>query len=65
MGTALLSFENTTAEATRARVVRFGGAIITVHVDSAQTGGKFALIEMSGEPGFEPPLHVHHDEYRR
>jgi quercetin dioxygenase-like cupin family protein len=62
MGTALLSFENKFADPNPARLIRFHGGLITVHADSADTSGQFALLEMEGGPGGEPPLHVHRNE---
>jgi quercetin dioxygenase-like cupin family protein len=62
MGTALLSFENKPSDSKPARLIRFRGGLITVHADSADTAGQFALLEMEGGPGAEPPLHVHHNE---
>ena len=40
----------------------FMGGLVTVHADAASTHGQFALIEASGRPGGEPPLHVHQNE---
>lgn len=62
MGTALLSFENKLTDPEPARLIRLRGALITVHADSNDTSGKFAFLEMEGEPGAEPPLHVHQFE---
>jgi len=62
MGTALLSFENKPTESKPARLIRFRQGLITVHADSTGTSGKFALLEMEGGPGGEPPLHVHRNE---
>lgn len=45
-----------------ARSVWFMGSLMTIHADSACTGGNLALIEMYGEPGVEPPLHQHRNE---
>jgi quercetin dioxygenase-like cupin family protein len=33
-----------------------------VHVSGAITGDRFSLVEIHGEPGDMPPLHVHDDE---
>lgn len=33
-----------------------------IHADSNDTAGQFALIEIQGPPGGEPPLHVHRNE---
>lgn len=62
MGTALLSFENKTADLKPARSVNFRGGLMTFHVDSTATSGEFALLEMRGGSGGEPPLHVHRHE---
>ena len=62
MGTALLSLQQTSTDSRLARSIWFRGALITVHADSRDTDGKFALFEMSGCPGGEPPLHVHENE---
>jgi quercetin dioxygenase-like cupin family protein len=62
MGTALLSFENKPLNASLSRCVRFQGGLFTFHVDSTETGGEFALVEVEGGPGGEPPLHVHRNE---
>jgi quercetin dioxygenase-like cupin family protein len=62
MGTALLSLQQTSMDSRLARSVWFRGALITVHADSRDTNGAFALFEMSGCPGGEPPLHVHENE---
>jgi quercetin dioxygenase-like cupin family protein len=62
MGTALLSLQQTSIDARLARSIWFRGALITVHADSGDTDGKFALFEVSGCPGGEPPLHVHENE---
>ena len=44
------------------RSIWFMGGLLTVHADAAETNGQFALIEISGGPGGEPPLHVHQRE---
>ena len=62
MGTALLSLQQTSIDSRLARSIWFRGALITVHADSHDTNGKFALFEMSGCPGGEPPLHIHENE---
>jgi quercetin dioxygenase-like cupin family protein len=62
MGTVLLSFENKTAAIQPPRTIRFRGGTITFHADSSGTAGQFALLEMQGGPGVEPPLHVHRNE---
>lgn len=62
MGTALLSLQQTSMDSRLVRSIWFRGALITVHADSRDTNGKFALFEMSGYPGGEPPLHIHENE---
>jgi quercetin dioxygenase-like cupin family protein len=62
MGTALLSLQQTSVDSRLARSIWFRGALITVHADSHDTDGKFALLEVSGCPGGEPPLHIHENE---
>jgi quercetin dioxygenase-like cupin family protein len=62
MGTALLSFENKFLDPKPARLLRFREGLITVHADSTDTGGQYALLEMEGGPGGEPPLHIHRNE---
>jgi quercetin dioxygenase-like cupin family protein len=62
MGTALLSLQQTSTDSRLARSVWFRGALITVHADSRDTNGKFALFEMSGYSGGEPRLHIHENE---
>jgi quercetin dioxygenase-like cupin family protein len=37
-------------------------ALMTIHADGADTNGQFALVEVKGKPGSEPPLHVHEHE---
>jgi quercetin dioxygenase-like cupin family protein len=62
MGTALLSFENKLLHSKPARSIRFRQSLVTVLADSTDTSGQFALLEMEGGPGAEPPLHVHRNE---
>ena len=62
MGSALLSFENQPTVSKPPRSVRYGTSFITFHADSADTSGRFAVLEMQGTPGSEPPPHVHRDE---
>ena len=62
MGTALLSFENKPIHPKPARLLRYRTGLVTVHADSTDTSGQFALLEMEGGPGGEPPLHVHRNE---
>lgn len=62
MATALLSFEENVVDPRLARSIWFMGGLMTVHADARDTNGGFALIEMSGGPGGEPPLHVHEHE---
>ena len=33
-----------------------------IHADSSDTAGQFALVEIAGSTGGEPPLHVHQNE---
>ncbi len=61
MATALLSFQNT-SDSELNRSLWYMGGLMTIHADSQDTNGKFALIEFSGAPGGEPPLHVHANE---
>jgi quercetin dioxygenase-like cupin family protein len=35
---------------------------VRVHISSAETDGRFALLEACGPPGDQPPLHVHHHD---
>jgi quercetin dioxygenase-like cupin family protein len=36
---------------------------VRIPISGAETGGAFALLEVSGPPGDQPPLHVHqHDD---
>lgn len=62
MATALLSLEENYVDPRLARSIWFLNGLMTVHADARETNGGFALIEMSGEPGVEPPLHVHQNE---
>jgi quercetin dioxygenase-like cupin family protein len=62
MGTALLSFEYCSLDSRPARLLRFQGGLFKVHADCADTAGQFALLEVEGAPGGEPPLHVHQNE---
>jgi quercetin dioxygenase-like cupin family protein len=62
LGTALLSFENKIPDSKPARYINFRGGLVKFHADSTDTSGQFALLEMKGGPGVEPPLHVHRNE---
>src|ERR1700760_1291806 len=62
MGSALLSFENKSADSKRSRMVLYRGALLTFHADSTDTSGQFALMEAEGASGSEPPPHVHRNE---
>jgi quercetin dioxygenase-like cupin family protein len=62
MGTALLSFENNAADKKPARSINFRGGLMTIHADSSDTAGQFAMLEMLASTGAEPPLHVHRNE---
>ena len=35
---------------------------VRIPISGADTGGAFALLEVSGPPGDQPPLHVHHHD---
>jgi quercetin dioxygenase-like cupin family protein len=35
---------------------------VRIPISGAETGGAFALLEISGPPGDQPPLHVHRHE---
>ena len=35
---------------------------VRIPISGAETGGAFALLEVSGPPGDQPPLHVHHHD---
>jgi quercetin dioxygenase-like cupin family protein len=62
MATALLSLGQPASDRRLARSIWYHGTLMTTHVDSADTNGAFALLEMSGQTGGEPPLHVHDRE---
>lgn len=62
MATALLSLDPSPAGPRLSRSIWFQGGLMTVHADSADTGGQFALVEVSGSPGGEPPKHIHSHE---
>lgn len=62
MATAALSLTDNFVDARLERSIWFLGGLMTVHADAAATGGNFALVEMSGRTGGEPPLHVHQNE---
>jgi len=62
MATAFLSFENTPSDLRLDRSFRYMGNSMTIHADSQDTNGRFALVEAKGTPGGEPPLHVHTNE---
>lgn len=44
------------------RSIWFQGGLMTIHADAADTRGDFALIEISGPAGGEPPRHIHENE---
>jgi quercetin dioxygenase-like cupin family protein len=48
--------------AERGKSVWYMGNLMTFHATSADTDGRFALIEVLGTPGNEPPPHVHERE---
>jgi len=62
MGSALLAFEQPSYEPRLARSTWFLGGLFTFHTTAAETAGQFALVEITGSPGAEPPMHVHHRE---
>ena len=62
MATALLSFGNIPSDPRSDRSLWYMGGFMTIHADSQDTNGQFALIEFSGSPGGEPPVHVHTNE---
>jgi quercetin dioxygenase-like cupin family protein len=45
-----------------ARALWYLGNYIRIHADSADTNGQFAMVEVIGRPGGEPPLHYHENE---
>ncbi len=47
------------ADASDARVVAVAGGAYTILLSGAQTGGRYALIDMLVPPGGGPPLHRH------
>jgi|SRR5215469_852753 mannose-6-phosphate isomerase-like protein (cupin superfamily) len=51
----------TTTEAAL-RSFRFLGNEAIVHLDSSDTKGAFAVLEMRSVPGAEPPMHIHENE---
>jgi mannose-6-phosphate isomerase-like protein (cupin superfamily) len=51
----------TTTEAAP-RSFRFLGNEAIVHLDSSDTNGAFAVLEMRSVPGAEPPMHIHENE---
>ena len=62
MATALLSFGNTLSDSRPDCSLWYMGGLITIHADSQDTNGQFALLEAKSVPGGEPPLHVHTQE---
>lgn len=62
MATALLSFGNTLSDSHSDRSLWYMGGLMTIHADSQDTNGQFALVEARVVPGGEPPLHVHTSE---
>lgn len=62
MATALLSFQENFVDPRLARSLWYQNGLITVHADARDTNGRFALLEVIGKPGGEPPLHVHQHE---
>jgi quercetin dioxygenase-like cupin family protein len=45
-----------------ARSIWYVGNLMTFHLDASDTNGRFALVEVTGRPGAEPPLHTHQYE---
>lgn len=62
MATSLLTSYQVLPDSWLSRSIWFMGGLLTVHADSADTNGQFGLIEISGGPGGEPPLHIHENE---
>ena len=62
MATALLPLEQTCDTTRFPRSLWYMGSLMTFHADSADTDGQFALIEVKGQSGGEPPRHVHTNE---
>lgn len=62
MSTALLSFEKDFVDCRLERSLWYMGALLTIHADASETNGAYSLVEASGKPGSEPPLHVHRNE---
>jgi quercetin dioxygenase-like cupin family protein len=63
MATAQVSVDKTIAQETAlSKSVWYMGGLMTVHADSTETTGQFALIEAYSGPGMEPPMHVHKNE---
>lgn len=62
MATALLSLEQGFENPRLSRSIWYMGALMTFHADAVDTNGRFSLIEVTGGPGGEPPLHLHQNE---
>jgi quercetin dioxygenase-like cupin family protein len=45
-----------------AKSISYFGAQMIIHLDSHDTNGALALVEVNSHPGLEPPLHVHERE---
>jgi quercetin dioxygenase-like cupin family protein len=63
MTSAQVIAETTIAQETAlSKSVWYLGGLMTVHADSNETTGQFALVEAYTVPGMEPPMHVHKNE---
>jgi quercetin dioxygenase-like cupin family protein len=62
MATALVPSKEEPPDSPLARSIWFLGGLMTFHAESASTNGQFSLVEVSGKPGGEPPMHVHQNE---
>src|SRR6185312_3781745 len=52
----------TTATTTAAEPIWFLHNLAFVRMTSEETGGAYAIVEITGAPGDTPPLHVHADD---
>jgi quercetin dioxygenase-like cupin family protein len=62
MGSALLSFDNSLSTSQRHRTVHYQGGIFHFPVDSHDTAGQFAVMDVKASSPGGPPLHVHRNE---
>ena len=53
---------NAPSHAAAQSTLSYFGSLMTIHANAETTGGRCALVEFSGAPGIEPPLHVHERE---